>query len=793
MPSKWHEKKEKIAREQFERDLQTSADSTVKDIVTDVAMGGGDEELFEKKLSKEEKKALAKAKREAKKKAKGKKGKDGDAEEANESVSAANVVEAAKAAAATDALPGTGEDDGIDHEATEKLAEAGTICTFARSKKGVDARSRDINVQNFTMQHMGAVLLDETEVVLNHGNRYGLVGANGCGKSTFLRALGARAVPIPRSIDIFFLSEEVEPSATMSALEAVMSVDEERLELEKQAEKLDHILSELAQQTEPDEETGKTPEEQQEEVMEVLNQVYERLDALDASTAEVRATTILKGLGFTHEMQQKKTKDFSGGWRMRVSLARALFIQPVCLLLDEPTNHLDMEAVIWLENYLSSWNRILLLVSHSQDFLNNVCSHMIDLTTRKKLVYYDGNYDQYVKTKAEKEENQWKQYKWEQEQIKSMKEYIARFGHGTAKNAKQAQSKEKVLAKMIRGGLTEKPEEEKVVNFKFTDPGHLPPPVLSFRDVSFGYPACEPLYTDVNFGVDLDSRVALVGPNGAGKTTLVKLMAGELLPTMGDIRPHGHLKLGRFTQHFVDVLDLELSPLEFFEQQYPNDPREDQRKYLGRFGLSGRMQVQKMKELSDGQKTRVVFAKLGRDVPHILLLDEPTNHLDMGGIDALAKAINEFEGGLVLVSHDMRLISQVAKEIWICDNKTITKYKGDILNFKMDMRKQMDIEEGVALRGDASVAKKDGAEKKPPKAKPQKSKLEVVAPKAPPPPTIAEEDEVTAATTVTNSSSNSGGAQSSAPAPQPAAAPAAAPAPGRYVPPHLRRKMQQNS
>ena len=176
-----------------------------------------------------------------------------------------------------------------------------------------------------------------------------------------------------------------------------------------------------------------------------------------------------------------------------------------------------MEAVIWLEDYLSRWNRILLLVSHSQDFLNNVCTHMIHFTNRRKLHYYDGNYDQFVKTKFEKEENQWKQYKWEQEQIKSMKEYIARFGHGTAKNAKQAQSKEKVLAKMIRAGLTEKPEEEKPLNFKFPDPGHLPPPVLAFHDVSFAYPACDPLYTNVNLGVDLDSRIALVGPNGAGK------------------------------------------------------------------------------------------------------------------------------------------------------------------------------------------------------------------------------------------------------------------------------------
>jgi len=532
------------------------------------------------------------------------------------------------------------------------------------------------------MQHMGAILLDETEVVLNHGNRYGLIGRNGCGKSTFLKALGARALPIPNSIDIFFLKEEIEPSDTVTALEAVMSVDDERLKLEARAEELNALMSAVVE--DPDKYTGgvdgtenKSLEELQEDIIEALNSVYERLDDLDADTAEIRARSILKGLGFSHEMQSKVTKDFSGGWRMRVSLARALFIQPVCLLLDEPTNHLDMEAVIWLENYLSKWKRILLLVSHSQDFLNNVCSNMIHFNSHKTLEYYNGNYDTFVKTKEDLEVNQMKQYKWEQEQIKSMKEYIA---INQSKNSKQAESKRKVLHKMERSGLTTKPEPEKLLNFQFEDPGHLPPPVLAFHDVSFGYPGCEPLYSNVNFGVDLDSRIALVGPNGAGKTTLVKLMTSELIATSGDIRPHGHLKLGRFTQHFVDVLDMEQTPLEFFQTLYPNDALTDQHKYLGRFGVSGKMQARKMSELSDGQKSRVVLAKLGRDVPHILLLDEPTNHLDMESIDALAIAVNKYSGGLVLVSHDMRLISQVAKEIWICDNKTIEKYRGDIVS-----------------------------------------------------------------------------------------------------------------
>ncbi|KAL7426089.1 hypothetical protein ACHAXH_000349 [Discostella pseudostelligera] len=741
MASKWHQKKAKLAEAQFERELQSLGDneSKVKNQASDVAMGGGEESFYEKKLSKDEKKALAAKKREEKRKAKfaskggegggdddEENGEDDDVKKANSVV--ANVI-------ANKLNPGGDDDENAlrseSNPLADQLAAEGTICTYAYSRKGVDARSRDVNVQNFTLQHKGNVMLDGTAIILNHGNRYGLLGRNGCGKSTLMKALGARAIPIPAGIDIFHLKEEIEPSDTMTALEAVMSVDEERARLEKEAEELNMALGALTDAAEKGSGNGGsshgedgdelTLDEKQELLMEMLTSTYERLDDLDADTAETRARSILQGLGFTHAMQSKYTKEFSGGWRMRVSLARALFIQPTLLLLDEPTNHLDMEAVIWLEDYLSKWNKILLLISHSQDFLNNVCTHTIHFTSRKKLEYYDGNYDQFVKTKGELEENQMKQYAWEQDQIKSMKEYIARFGHGTSKNAKQAQSKQKVLDKMVRGGLTTKPEVEKPMNFKFPDPGHLPPPVLAFHDVSFGYPNCEPLYTNVNFGVDLDSRVALVGPNGAGKTTLVKLMSGELLPTMGDIRPHGHLKIGRFTQHFVDVLSLEQTPLEFFDTVYPGTPREDQRKYLGRFGISGKMQVQKMAELSDGQKSRVVFAKLGRDAPHILLLDEPTNHLDMESIDALALAVNEFEGGLVLVSHDMRLISQVAKEIWICDHKTITMYKGDINNFKMDMRAQLHLDDDKnnkaggssskgKLRGDASVMKKSEEE-----------------------------------------------------------------------------------
>mmetsp|Transcript_43754 Transcript_43754/g.51229 ORF Transcript_43754/g.51229 Transcript_43754/m.51229 type:complete len:920 (+) Transcript_43754:242-3001(+) len=736
--SKWAQKKAAEADFAHEKALQTREDSAmdVSRLVSDSAMGGGEDEMYEKKLTKEEKKALAKKKREDKKAAKAKKnGSSGDLV----GIDVAAKMKALELANGdASGKPERKKDDGIDYEATELLASEGTICTFALNRKGVDARARDINVSNVTLQHHEGILLDESEVILNHGNRYGLVGRNGCGKSTFMKALGARALPIPESIDIFFLKEEIEPSDTVTALEAVMSVDDERLKLEKRAEELNDLMANVLD--EPDkfqnggndggeEKVVKTVEELQEEIIDALNSVYERLDDLDADTAEMRARSILSGLGFSHEMQGKVTKDFSGGWRMRVSLARALFIQPVCLLLDEPTNHLDMEAVIWLEDYLSKWKRILLLVSHSQDFLNNVCSHMIHLNQFKRLDYYNGNYDTFIKTISDNEINQLKQWKWEQDQIKSMKEYIAL---NQSKNSKQAESKKKVLAKMERAGLAKKPEQEKTLNFRFTDPSHLPPPVLAFHDVSFAYPGCEPLYDNVNFGVDLDSRIALVGPNGAGKTTLVKLISSELIATSGDIRPHGHLKLGRFTQHFVDVLNLEQTPLEFFQTLYPTDELIEQRSYLGRFGVSGKMQVRKMSELSDGQKSRVVLAKLGRDEPHILLLDEPTNHLDMESIDALADAVNKYTGGLVLVSHDMRLISQVANEIWICDKKKITKYKGDIMNFKMDLRKAQGLENGGGvkkLQGDASVKATDKAKKKS-KAKKEKPKLEVVRQKA---------------------------------------------------------------
>ncbi|NXE97763.1 ABCF2 protein, partial [Menura novaehollandiae] len=553
---------------------------------------------------------------------------------------------------------------------TKELEDFELKKAAARAVTGVLAshpNSTDVHIINLSLTFHGQELLSDTKLELNSGRRYGLIGLNGIGKSMLLSAIGKREVPIPEHIDIYHLTREMPPS-DKTPLQCVMEVDTERAMLEREAERLAHEDAEC----------------------EKLLELYERLEELDADKAEARASRILHGLGFTPAMQRKKLKDFSGGWRMRVALARALFIRPFMLLLDEPTNHLDLDACVWLEEELKTFKRILVLISHSQDFLNGVCTNIIHMHNRK-LKYYTGNYDQYVKTRLELEENQMKRFHWEQDQIAHMKNYIARFGHGSAKLARQAQSKEKTLQKMMASGLTERVVNDKTLSFYFPPCGKIPPPVIMVQNVSFRYTKDGPwIYKNLEFGIDLDTRVALVGPNGAGKSTLLKLLTGELLPTDGMIRKHSHVKIGRYHQHLQEQLDLDLSPLEYMLKCYPEiKEKEEMRKIIGRYGLTGKQQVSPIRNLSDGQKCRVCFAWLAWQNPHMLFLDEPTNHLDIETIDALADAINEFEGGMMLVSHDFRLIQQVAQEIWVCEKQTITKWQGDILAYKEHLKSKL--------------------------------------------------------------------------------------------------------
>jgi len=551
-----------------------------------------------------------------------------------------------------------------DFTAIEKLrAEQAEENAAARNATGTltsKELSTSIHIHALSVTYHGVVLIDDTNLALDNHHRYGIIGPNGCGKSTLMATIGNRDVPIPSNLDIFYLDHEMAPSEK-TPIKAVMDVDVERKRLEKEADHLQEI----------------DPES------EYLIDLYARLDELDVEKAEATASRILKGLGFTNEMQHKKLSDFSGGWRMRVSLARALFVKPYLLLLDEPTNHLDLEACVWLEEELKSFQHILMIVSHSQDFLNGVCTNMINIKD-KKLEYYTGNYDQYIKTKSEIEENQMKRYQWEQEQIANMKNYIARFGHGSAKLAKQAQSKEKTLARMIEKGLTEKVTMERSISFAFKDIDRLPPPVIQVQDISFRYTDTGPwIYKNVEFGLDQDTRIALVGPNGAGKSTLLKLLIGDLEPTDGMIRRHNHVKMGHYHQHLAEQLDMNASPLQYMMKEFPQLKDIDGvRKIIGRYGISGKQQTMPIRNLSEGQKCRVSLAWLAWQSPHMLMLDEPTNHLDLESIDALANAIKTFNGGMILVSHDFRLIGQVADEIWICERQKVTKWSKSIQDYK---------------------------------------------------------------------------------------------------------------
>jgi ATP-binding cassette subfamily F protein 2 len=534
-------------------------------------------------------------------------------------------------------------------------------------------QARDIKFVNFSLSSYGVPLVADTTLELNYGRRYGLIGRNGSGKSTFLRVLGARELPIPSHIDLYLLQEEVSPS-DMTAMEAVVECGQNEV---ARLEREEHTALEMYGPDSP-----------------VLMDIYDRLDELDPSTFEKRAGELLHGLGFDSVMMKKKTRDMSGGWRMRVALARALFVMPHLLLLDEPTNHLDLSACVWLETYLAKYPKILVIVSHSQDFLNGVCTNIMHLTPDKALQYYGGNYDAFVRTKFENDTNQMKQYEKQQEEIKHIKDFIASCGT-YANLVRQGKSRQKVLDKMEAEGLIRPVERERVVSLYFPSCGALAPPVLSFQNVTFSYGASRDyLYRNLSFGVDLDSRIVLVGPNGAGKSTLLKLIVGELLPTDGMIQRHGHLRIARYHQHSSDQLDLSLTPIDYMRREFDYMGLEvvEWRQRLGRFGISGKLQTAPMKNMSDGQKSLVVFCTIAQRTPYLLLFDEPTNHLDMESIDSLAEAINEFDGGLVIVSHDFRLLQQVAKEIWVCDQRAITKWKGSILDYKKHLKQTMGIE-----------------------------------------------------------------------------------------------------
>jgi ATP-binding cassette subfamily F protein 2 len=534
--------------------------------------------------------------------------------------------------------------------------------------------STDVKIEKFSVTVAGQPLLDDATLELNVGTRYGFIGQNGSGKTNVLNAIALREIPIPDHIDLYHLHAEAEPTERTAIESVVDHVTEEIVRLEAAQ---DLII-----------ETSGVEDER-------LEAISDRLSELDPDTFEFEARKILVGLGFSNDTvpMERATKDMSGGWRMRVSLAKALFAAPTLLLLDEPTNHLDLESCVWLEEHLSHYKKCLFVVSHSQDFLNTVCNKIVWLHDRD-LKYYGGNYATFCAQVEAEEKIQLKLYEKQQADMAKLADYVE-ANHANGK-AKSAASKDKVLNKIKSEAVAKPKLRENTFTFEFPDCDKLPSPVLPFDGVCFAYSGqkSDYLYENLDIGVDCDSRIALVGPNGCGKSTLLKLMAGELTPTQGDVKPHPSLLIGRYNQHSAEQLDPGKTVFGFFKSAYPNSPsfkRTDEywRSWLDRFGLTTKMQNTKIGCLSDGQKSRIVFAMINMRNPNLLLLDEPTNHLDVDAIDGLANAVKKFNGGVVLVSHDFRLIDQVADQIWVCENKKVTVWKGTIREYKTKLAKAM--------------------------------------------------------------------------------------------------------
>ena len=631
------------------------------------------------------------------------------------------------------------------------------------------ANSKDIKIDGFSVSARGKELLANTDLTIVHGRRYGLVGPNGMGKTTIMKLLARRKLPVPDFIDILLVEQEV-VGDDRSALESVVAADVELMQLRKRKLELESAMEKVAAAEEKGGEEGHKEredalaaalqacrlteedssgmqgalameakrreanelDEDNFDLAEQLNIVYEKLEDKGDATAEARASKILHGLGFTvpesktnvgpeRFSMHNTTKSFSGGWRMRISLARALFIEPTCLLLDEPTNHLDLRAVIWLEEYLMRWKKTLLVVSHDRDFLNSVSTDIIHLHD-KKLSQYRGSFESFEEMYEQRRREANKEYEKYEKQLKVAK--AAKKGQ-----AKAAQQDVKAAAakkleqkrggnKKNKGMMMDDDDDGRgeaaaptrwndySVEFHFPTPTELPPPLISLTDCHFKYPKLEGFGLDnLNLGIDMGTRVGIIGPNGAGKSTLMNLLAGDLEPTKGDSRRSHKLRIGRYSQHFVDVLSMDENPVQYLLRSYLKPEGgsykpEEIRAKLGKFGLPGHNHLTPIVKLSGGQKARVVFTAISLSNPHILLMDEPTNHLDMQSIDALGDALDEFEGGVVLITHDAHICGKVldaeTSEIWVVDEGEVTKFDGDF----EDYRKQLVAEIGAELDED---------------------------------------------------------------------------------------------
>uniref|UniRef100_A0AAY5F646 ATP-binding cassette sub-family F member 1 n=1 Tax=Electrophorus electricus TaxID=8005 RepID=A0AAY5F646_ELEEL len=524
------------------------------------------------------------------------------------------------------------------------------------SRQAMLENASDIKLERFSISAHGKELFVNADLLIVAGRRYGLVGPNGKGKTTLLKHISNRALSIPPNIDVLLCEQEVTADDT-PAVQAVLKADTRRLKLLEEEKRLQSLL-----------------DKGEDGASERLQKVYEELRAIGAAAAEAKARRILAGLSFTPEMQNRPTKKFSGGWRMRVSLARALFMEPTLLMLDEPTNHLDLNAVIWLNNYLQSWKKTLLIVSHDQSFLDDVCTDIIHLDNQK-LYYYRGNYLTFKKMYVQKQKELLKQYEKQEKKLKELK-----AGGRSTKQAEK-QTKEALTRKQQKSRKKGQEEEsheapellkrpkEYTVKFTFPDPPPLSPPILGLHSVDFSYDGQKPLFKRVDFGIDMESRSKI---------------SSFSFQTKGEMRKNHRLKIGFFNQQYADQLNMEESPTEYLQRNF-NLPYQDSRKCLGRFGLESHAHTIQISKLSGGQKARVVFAELSCRQPDVLILDEPTNNLDIESIDALSEAINEYKGAVIIVSHDARLITETQCQMWVVEDQTINQIDGDFEDYKREV------------------------------------------------------------------------------------------------------------
>ncbi len=508
-----------------------------------------------------------------------------------------------------------------------------------------------LRIQDIVYAVEGRPLFDGASATIPDGHKVGLVGRNGTGKTTLFRlirgelALESGDIALPRRARIGGVAQEA-PASDVSLVDTVLAADTERTALMGEAE------------------TTEDPAR--------IAEVQTRLADIDAWSAEARASSILKGLGFDDEDQKRPCADFSGGWRMRVALAAVLFSQPDLLLLDEPTNYLDLEGALWLESYLTKYPHTVIIISHDRGLLNRAVGAILHLEDRK-LTLYQGPYDQFARQRAEKLAQAEAMAKKQDARRAHLQSYVDRFRY-KADKAKQAQSRLKALARMQP--ITS-PQEAALRSFTFPNPEELSPPIINLEGGVTGYGEVEVL-RKLNLRIDQDDRIALLGKNGQGKSTLSKLLSDRLPLMAGKMTKSSKLRIGFFAQHQVDELYVDETPLEHLRRLRPTESPAKWRSRLAGFGLGADQAETVVGRLSGGQKARLSLLIATIDAPHMLILDEPTNHLDIESREALVEALTQYSGAVILVTHDMHLLSLVADRLWLVSDSTVKPFDDDL-------------------------------------------------------------------------------------------------------------------